>query len=45
MYVCMFVCLQAADVGSYGVASAQMRIQRFAERMPVVSELLTCLAR
>jgi len=36
---------QAADVGSYGDASVQMRTQRGAERMPVVSELRTCLTR
>ena len=36
---------QAADVEVMEGGSVQMRTQRGAERMPVVSELLTCLTR
>jgi hypothetical protein len=34
---------QDADVWSYGDASVRMRTERTAERMPVVSDLLTFL--
>ena len=36
---------QPADVEVNGEVSVRMRTQRGAERMPVVSELLTCLTR